>query len=136
MALGTARQKWQMKTRLDEKEEREAEAEAHRVEIKKQVWQRDKGLCRCCGGQAVEMHELKFRSLGGERSLYNSVAVCTTFGAANRCHRLLQTLRILWRYLDAAKGADGPIEFERDGRVWLSRPGERIQRDRKSWARD
>lgn len=64
-------------------------AEKHRKDIKAQVFARDGGKCRVCGGQAEEMHELEFRSLGGKRSLENSIAVCIFRG--NNCHRLLQT---------------------------------------------
>lgn len=135
-AMGDVKQKHELQTRVERKDERAEQTEAHRVKIKRLVWARDHGRCRCCGGQAVEMHELKPRSLGGTRSLYNSIAVCTTFGAAEECHRRLQNNLIRWRFIDAAIGADGAIEFERDGRVWLSRPGERIERHRRSWQRD
>lgn len=64
-------------------------AELHRRSIKRQVFDRDGGKCRVCGGTAQEMHELQFRSLGGKRSLENSVAVCNYTGRG--CHRLLQT---------------------------------------------
>lgn len=63
--------------------------EAHRKAIKAQVFSRDGGKCRVCGGSAEEMHELDFRSLGGVRSLENSIAVCIFRG--NNCHKLLQS---------------------------------------------
>jgi hypothetical protein len=63
--------------------------EKHRKDIKAKVFARDKGKCRVCGSQADEMHELDFRSLGGKRSLENSIAVCIFRG--NNCHRYLQT---------------------------------------------
>jgi hypothetical protein len=65
-------------------------AELHRKSIKRQVFARDGGRCRVCGDAAQEMHELKFRSLLGTRSLENSIAVCA-FGSRHGCHRLLQT---------------------------------------------
>jgi 5-methylcytosine-specific restriction endonuclease McrA len=68
---------------------RKRDEEAERKRIKKLVFARDGGKCRVCGKPATEMHELLFRSLMGERSLENSVAVCTF--EANNCHSLLQT---------------------------------------------
>lgn len=62
--------------------------EAERIAIKKLVFARDGGKCRVCGGRAEEMHELDFRSLGGQRSLENSIAVCIFRG--KNCHQLLQ----------------------------------------------
>lgn len=64
--------------------------ESHRRTIKAAVFARDKGKCRVCGGPAQEMHELRFRSLGGKRSMENSIAACNFTG--RNCHRLLQTL--------------------------------------------
>lgn len=66
--------------------------EQHRRVTKAAVFARDKGKCRVCGDVAHEMHELRFRSLGGKVSLENSVAVCNFRG--RNCHRLLQTLCI------------------------------------------
>jgi hypothetical protein len=87
--------------RVIEKTIKAREAETHRKEIKAAVWKRDQGRCRVCGETATEMHELRFRSLGGERSPVNSVAVCT-FNAHN-CHRLLQTHAIHVEGSDANK---------------------------------
>lgn len=64
--------------------------EAHRKKIKAAVWKRDGARCRVCGDPATEMHELEFRSLGGQRSTENSIATCA-FGSAHNCHRYLQT---------------------------------------------
>lgn len=63
--------------------------EQHRRETKRAVFARDGGRCRVCGDAATEMHELRFRSLGGKRSLENSIAVCA-FGSRHNCHALLQ----------------------------------------------
>lgn len=63
--------------------------EQQRRSVKRQVFDRDGGKCRVCGGPATEMHELQFRSLLGKRSLENSIAVCIHNG--RNCHRLLQT---------------------------------------------
>jgi len=73
--------------------------EQHRRETKAAVFARDKGKCRVCGDVAQEMHELRFRSLGGKRSLENSIAVCNFRG--RNCHRLLQTLCIAVEGTDA-----------------------------------
>lgn len=132
--LAGAIQKHEIEPRIVSKEKRDKKAEAHRVEVKRAVWKRDKGRCRCCGGDAQEMHEIKFRSLGGKRSLENSIAVCTFKG--QNCHRLLQQLVVRVTFREGWAQANGLLEFERDGRVWTSRPGERIQRDRRSWQRD
>ena len=62
--------------RVLEKKLQRAQVEKHRQLIKAEVFERDHGRCRCCGGYAFELHELRFRSLGGERSRHNSIAVC------------------------------------------------------------
>lgn len=90
--------------------------EQHRVDIKAQVFKRDAGLCRCCGGHATEMHELVPRGAGGKRSLYNSIAVCGYAGA--NCHRLLQRYVIKWLFTNDDNGAEGLIEFHANGRTW------------------
>jgi len=87
MALSTACPK--PAPRAIEKAKRLKAAEAERVSVKNAVWKRDRAACRVCGKPADEMHELRFRSLGGRRSLENSIAVCTFRG--NNCHRLLQS---------------------------------------------
>jgi hypothetical protein len=105
--------------RVVEKKLRDAKIEAHRVEVKAAVFKRDYGLCRCCRAHATEMHELRFRSLGGPRSLYNSIAVCTALGG-NNCHRMLQTLVIGYEFVKPQDGANGPIRFSMGARVWIS----------------
>ena len=87
MALSTACPK--PPPRVLEKAKRAKAIEAERIAVKRAVWQRDKATCRVCGKPAEEMHELRFRSLGGRRSLENSIAVCTWRG--HNCHRLLQS---------------------------------------------
>jgi 5-methylcytosine-specific restriction endonuclease McrA len=95
--------------------------EQHRQEIRALVFARDHGMCRCCKGHATEMHELVFRSRGGKRSLYNSIAVCTSLGGAN-CHQMLQKHIIDWAYTDDERGADALIRFTMPatGRTWES----------------
>lgn len=106
--------------RVVEKPIKAAKLEKLRREIKTLVFTRDKGQCRVCGGHAHEMHELRFRSLGGKRSLVNSIAVCTGMGNGKNCHRLLQTLVI--DYAAGARGANGAIRFTRGGKSWISLP--------------
>lgn len=88
--------------RVVSKAMRKQDEERHRKEVKAAVFTRDKGKCRVCGDPATEMHELQFRSLGGERSLANSIAVCA-FGSRHQCHRLLQTHAIDVQGTDANK---------------------------------
>lgn len=104
--------------RVLEKKLQRAQVEKDRVSIKAQVFARDNSRCRCCGGHATEMHELKSRGSGGKRSLYNSIAVCDYRG--NSCHRLLQVFVIYWEFTDASKGANAPICFSDPihRRVW------------------
>jgi hypothetical protein len=71
------------------KAKRAKSSEQQRKDVKAAVFARDKSQCRVCGKPAEEMHELRFRSLGGVRSLENSIAVCIFRG--HNCHRLLQT---------------------------------------------
>ena len=101
---------------------RDAEIEQHRQDIRDQVFTRDQGTCRCCRAHATEMHELRFRSLGGERSLYNSIAVCTALSGGNNCHQMLQRNVIAYAFKDGRRGASGPIVFNVGTRVWISEP--------------
>lgn len=56
--------------------------------VRERVFERDKNRCRVCQKPAEEMHEIRFRSLGGLVSLSNSIAVCRS------CHRDLQQIRL------------------------------------------
>jgi len=76
--------------------------------VRAAVFERDGGRCRVCGGLATEMHELRFRSLGGKRSLENSIAVCNHTG--NDCHRKLQE-HMIQVTLSPRVGANGLIKF-------------------------
>jgi 5-methylcytosine-specific restriction endonuclease McrA len=88
-APGTTHFKHEQPSRRALKAMQAVDEEKHRKEVKAAVWKRDGGKCRVCGDAAQEMHELEFRSLGGKRSLENSIAVCA-FGSRHNCHRLLQ----------------------------------------------
>jgi len=48
--------------------------------LRKEIYERDNGLCRQCGKQGSEIHHCKFRSSGGRGVLTNGVLLC------NRCH--------------------------------------------------
>lgn len=56
--------------------------------VRERVFDRDGHKCRVCSKRAEEMHEIKFRSLGGLVSLNNSIAVCC------ECHMDLQQHRL------------------------------------------
>jgi hypothetical protein len=107
--------------RVVTKKIRDKQIEQHRQTVREQVFARDQGICRCCRAHATEMHELRFRSLGGKRSLDNSIAVCTALGG-NNCHRMLQTNVITYAFKSATRGANGPIVFNVGTRVWISEP--------------
>jgi hypothetical protein len=102
--------------RVLEKKLKRAAIEKHRVNIKAEVFKRDDGRCRCCGGHATELHEMRSRGAGGKRSLYNSIAVCGYAGA--NCHRLIQTHVIAWDWDNEEIGADGPILWKMGSREW------------------
>tara|TARA_R110000824_G_scaffold8899_3_gene40409 strand:- start:19756 stop:20097 length:342 start_codon:yes stop_codon:yes gene_type:complete len=74
--------------RKKEKRQREAKNREWVSWVRVKVFEREKNQCRVCQQQAEEMHEMRFRSLGGLVSLKNSIAVCRS------CHRDLQQHRI------------------------------------------
>jgi len=108
--------------RVVTKKIRDKQIEQHRQTVREQVFTRDQGICRCCRAHATEMHELRFRSLGGKRSLLNSIAVCTALSGGNNCHRMLQTNVISYEFVKPAHGANGPIKFTLGARTWISEP--------------
>lgn len=72
-----------------EQEAKRAKEETADKKGKQAVRDRDKGVCRVCGGKATEVHEaLTFKSKGGIASLQNSVHVCAE--PTGKCHQLLQ----------------------------------------------
>lgn len=103
---------------------RKAEAEAEAIEaarvraVRDQVFDRERGECRCCREfygrrrAAGSMHEIRPRSIGGEVSLENSIAVCGS--GTSGCHGELQSYRIKVEKLTDA-GAQGALRFYRDG---------------------
>lgn len=74
----------------------------HIREVRAAVFERDHDTCRVCGRRATEMHELRFRSLGGAVSMENSIAVC------HDCHEKLQRLHLTPR----TSNANGHIIFD------------------------
>src|SRR5690554_3135560 len=43
---------------------------------RKQVYERDKGLCRECGREGTEVHHVRFRSQGGRGLYTNGLLLC------------------------------------------------------------
>lgn len=78
--------------------------------VRAYIFEREQGICRCCRIRATEsMHELRFRSLGGKVSRFNSVALC---GDGTRgCHGFLQRLEIEWLSETPHLGADWLLQF-------------------------
>ncbi len=85
--------------------------------VRRHVMGRERGECRCCREffrrrrPATDMHEIRFRSLGGVVSPFNSIAVCRP------CHELLQrhTIRVVVVSVDGAADPAG-LQFEKSGR--------------------
>lgn len=89
------------------------------------VFDREGGRCRCCVTRAAEsLHELKPRSLGGEVSTANSIALCG-HGTAG-CHALIQRREIAvsdMLELESPISALRPLKFTAKtpaARAWLS----------------
>lgn len=79
--------------------------------VREYIFEREQGICRCCRIRAAEsMHELRFRSLGGKVSRFNSVALC---GDGTRgCHGFLQRLEIEWQSETQALCAEWQLNFK------------------------
>ncbi len=73
-------------------------------EVRIYVMARDRFICRICRLRvATEMHELRFRSLGGKVSRQNSIAVC------QGCHQFAQRNAISYDML--GNGAESDVTF-------------------------
>ncbi len=82
--------------------------------IRAYVFERENGICRCCGAMAAEtMHEMRPRSLGGLISRENSIAVCGD--GVRGCHGKLQRHEITVRLGSKRKGAEGFLAFKGGG---------------------
>jgi len=78
--------------------------------VRAYVFEREKGICRCCGSMAAEsMHEIVFRSQGGTVSPENSIAVCGD--GVRGCHGKLQRHEIKVRMGSKRLGAEGFLAF-------------------------
>ena len=44
--------------------------------IRDSVIERDNGICRLCGRQAVDIHHLQFKSLQGNNTSFNLICLC------------------------------------------------------------
>lgn len=90
-------------SRAAERKATKREAEKHRQMVYSLVRVRDKFRCRCCkSADTVEVHHVRFRSLGGENSSANLALLCRI------CHNLVHSYRL------AIKGdADKTLTFER-----------------------
>ncbi len=73
--------------RVQAREDRQRATQTHRVRM--YVFARERGLCRVCQQPATELHELRFRSLGGKISLHNSIAVCARDHLKLQRHELI-----------------------------------------------
>lgn len=81
-----AQQKWAMRSRVDEKRERRAEADTNWRKVCAEVTKRDAGHCRVCGRrcdpnalamlQRGEHHHIVYRSAGGEDTTENVILAC------------------------------------------------------------
>lgn len=66
---------------------------AETTRVRDYVFERERGMCRCCGWRHAEsMHEIKSRGAGGKRTPENSIAVCGD--GVRGCHGCLQRYQI------------------------------------------
>jgi len=64
--------------------------------VREQIYERDNGCCRNCGGIGTEIHHVIFRSQGGRGVYTNGLLVC------HYCHRRIHDHKILankWVFL-------------------------------------
>ena len=65
------------------------EAEKHRQMVYSLVRVRDKFRCRCCkSADMVDVHHIKFRSVGGDESTKNLALLCRICHASIHAYRL------------------------------------------------
>lgn len=88
-------------SRAAERKATKREAEKHRQMVYSLVRVRDKFRCRCCkSADLVEVHHVRFRSLGGEDSSANLALLCRV------CHAEIHAYR-----LSAVGDADTNLKF-------------------------
>jgi len=64
--------------------------------VRDQIYERDQGKCRNCGGVGTEIHHVVFRSQGGRGVFTNGLLVC------HYCHKRIHEHKILankWKFL-------------------------------------
>jgi 5-methylcytosine-specific restriction endonuclease McrA len=96
-------------TRKAEKRAKDEQEWARRSKVRKVVILRDGSRCRHClrlTGPTGEVHELRFRSLGGSALRpSNCVTLCS------RCHPKVTSNRLTIEAIDHRRGANGPLRF-------------------------
>ena len=111
MAVGYGQPVPKPEPRARVKARRKRQAALTITEVRAYVFEREKGICRCCGYMAADsMHEIIPRSLGGEVSKENSIAVCGD--GVRGCHSKLQRHEITVRMHSKRRGAEGFLAFK------------------------
>lgn len=98
-----------IETRKQSRDRRRRSLAEHIRVVRAYVFDREHGLCRCCGWRwAQSMHELRSAGAMGSRrkavNPHNSIAVCGS--GTTGCHGLLQANRIRW-----SGDAEGVLRF-------------------------
>lgn len=135
-SLAGASQKFDLPSRLDEREADRKATEKARRDAYKAVEVRDQMTCRVCGRKVrkiatlhpdrLEHHHIDGRDVIDAESTKNICCVCKF------CH----DLRHLKRTLKIEGNANKTLICEYAGRIWYSTPGEQIERHLRSWQRD
>lgn len=76
------------------------ETKAVPARVRRQVAERDNGLCRVCGswgGENLALHHIRYRSEGGLHVVENLVSVHWMY--APRCHEVAHANKGLWQPL-------------------------------------
>lgn len=80
------------------------------ADVRCQVFERERGICRCCGVLAAEtMREIRPPSLGGTVCTQNSIAVCGD--RVRGCYGKLQRHEITVEMEHKGRGANGILVF-------------------------
>lgn len=76
-------------SRAAEKRKKDRAAEKAWLLLRRVVLERDHYRCRCCGTpEKVDVHHIRFRSVGGEDSTRNTCALCRVCHAETHAYRL------------------------------------------------
>jgi hypothetical protein len=103
-------------SRKRERERRRAARMVARSECRIAVRHRDGGRCRACGALAVDVHEIPFRSHGGDPTDTRH-ALCLCRACHDAAHHGVPRLRGV--PIDPVSGVDGPVQWSRGERRWL-----------------